>query len=125
MRRYRAVLAGADVVVSTADHEFFGISAVEAIAAGAYPLFPDRLAYPEILQEAGQEGKRLFLYDGSPSELARRLADLADRLDRGDLWQGDPTRAIRAVARFAWDRLVPAWDDELEELVAERTGRWG
>jgi glycosyltransferase involved in cell wall biosynthesis len=113
---YRAVLAGADVVVSTADHEFFGISAVEAIAAGAYPLFPDRLAYPEILQVAGEEGKRLFLYDGRPAELARRLAELADCLDRGDLWQGDPNRALRAVARFAWDRLVPGWDDEIEAI---------
>ena len=117
---YRAVLAGADVVVSTADHEFFGISAVEAIAAGAYPLFPDRLAYPEILQEAGEEGKRLFLYDGRPAELARRLADLAGRLDRGDLWRGDPDLARRAVARFSWDRLVPAWDEELEERAPER-----
>lgn len=115
---YRAVLVGADAVVSTADHEFFGISAVEAIAAGAYPLFPGRLAYPEILQEAGEEGKRLFLYDGRPAELARRLADLAGRLGRGDLWQGDPARALRAVARFSWDRLVPAWDGELEEMSA-------
>ena len=115
---YRTVLAGADVVASTADHEFFGISAVEAIAAGAYPLFPDRLAYPEIVEEAGEEGKRLFLYDGRPVELARRLAELADRLGHGDLWQGDPNRALRAVARFAWDRLVPEWDEELEGMAA-------
>jgi len=117
---YRAVLAGADVVVSTADHEFFGISAVEAIAAGAYPLFPDRLAYPEILQEAGEEGERLFLYDGRPTELARRLADLADRLDHGDLWQGDPACAVRAVERFTWDHLVPTWDGEVEEMAGVR-----
>ncbi len=118
---YRKVLMEADVIVSTADHEFFGISAVEAIAAGAYPLFPDRLAYPEILEEAGEQGRRLFLYDGRPSELARRLAELSDRLDRDDLWQGDPGRALRAVTRFRWDRLVPAWDDEAEELVAAGT----
>ena len=43
---YVKALLDADVVVSTADHEFFGISVVEAIAAGAYPLLPERLAYP-------------------------------------------------------------------------------
>ena len=39
---YVAALTEADVFVSTANHEFFGISAVEAIAAGAYPLLPKR-----------------------------------------------------------------------------------
>jgi glycosyltransferase involved in cell wall biosynthesis len=114
---YRAVLSDADVVVSTADHEFFGISAVEAVAAGAWPLFPDRLAYPEILEAAGAEGRDLFLYDGSPAELARRLAELSDRLDRGDLWQGEPDRASRAVARFGWKNLVPAWDAQLDAMA--------
>ncbi len=48
---YAAALANADVVVSTAQHEFFGIGVVEALAAGAYPLLPARLAYPEILHQ--------------------------------------------------------------------------
>ncbi|MEE8577726.1 MAG: DUF3524 domain-containing protein, partial [candidate division Zixibacteria bacterium] len=43
---YLQTLSEADVVVSTAEHEFFGIAVVEAIAAGAYPLLPDRLSYP-------------------------------------------------------------------------------
>jgi glycosyltransferase involved in cell wall biosynthesis len=43
--QYQAALAEADVFVSTAEHEFFGISAVEAIAAGAFPILPDRLAH--------------------------------------------------------------------------------
>jgi glycosyltransferase involved in cell wall biosynthesis len=47
---YQARLLEADIVVSTALHEFFGIGIVEAIAAGAYPLLPRRLSYPELLQ---------------------------------------------------------------------------
>ena len=49
---YIAVLQSADVIVSTADHEFFGISVVEAMAAGCYPLLPNRLAYPEVVDVA-------------------------------------------------------------------------
>lgn len=37
-----------DVVVSTADHEFFGIAICEAIWAGAVPVLPNRLSYPEL-----------------------------------------------------------------------------
>jgi glycosyltransferase involved in cell wall biosynthesis len=46
---YAAWLAQADLVISTADHEFFGISMLEAIAAGAFPLLPARLSYPELI----------------------------------------------------------------------------
>ncbi len=45
---YEAVLAQAHIAVSTADHEFFGISMLEATHFGAYPLVPDRLSYPEL-----------------------------------------------------------------------------
>ncbi|MFW6065762.1 MAG: tRNA-queuosine alpha-mannosyltransferase domain-containing protein, partial [Planctomycetota bacterium] len=51
-RDYRRALMSADVFVSTAGHEFFGIAAVEAISAGAFPLLPNRLSYPELLAGA-------------------------------------------------------------------------
>lgn len=44
---YRRLLRSADVVVSTAHHEFYGVAVVEAIAAGACPVLPNRLVYPE------------------------------------------------------------------------------
>lgn len=43
-RDYQALLAQADLVISAADHEFFGISVLEAIVAGAFPLLPQRLS---------------------------------------------------------------------------------
>ena len=107
---YRQALLEADVVVSTADHEFFGISVVEAVAAGAFPLVPRRLAYPEVLDAGEAPGKASFFYDGGAAELVARLEELAARLEQGTLWEGDPTRGIRTVARFAWDQLVPDWD---------------
>ncbi len=45
---YAALLDAADVVLSTAHHEFFGVSVMEAVHHGARPLVPDRLAYPEL-----------------------------------------------------------------------------
>ena len=45
--RYRELLALSDIVLSSADHDFQGLSVLEAVAAGATPVVPARQAYPE------------------------------------------------------------------------------
>ena len=47
MDDYWRLLAQMDVVVSTANHEFFGIAICEAIWAGAIPIVPNGLSYKE------------------------------------------------------------------------------
>ena len=68
---YWQALAEADLFVSTAKHEFFGLAAAEGIAAGLLPLFPDRLAYPELLEHAmTREEAKNYLYDNNAEALA-------------------------------------------------------
>lgn len=74
---FAAHLYSSDVVVSTAYHEFFGIAVVEAMAAGCYPLLPNRLAYPELLDSVPVSRRREFLYDGTRDDLVRKLKQLA------------------------------------------------
>jgi glycosyltransferase involved in cell wall biosynthesis len=114
---YEAALREADVIVSTANHEFFGISVVEAIAAGAYPILPRRLAYPEILDDGSSE-VNAFFYDGTPTGLANALTHAADRVTSGALWPGDTDAAIRRVRRFYWERRGPELDDAIEQVGA-------
>ena len=40
-----------DLLPVTSIHDFFGISTVEAMANGVFPLLPNRLAYPEHIPE--------------------------------------------------------------------------
>jgi glycosyltransferase involved in cell wall biosynthesis len=67
---YRALLRGADVVLSTAQHEFQGLAVLEAVAAGCLPAVPDRQAYPEIYPAR-------FRYSAYPDDAAREGAAAA------------------------------------------------
>ena len=49
---YRQLLATADIVISTALHDFQGLAMLEAMASGCLALAPDRLAYPEYIPAA-------------------------------------------------------------------------
>ena len=111
---YHAALAEADVIVSTAAHEFFGLSVVEAIAAGAYPLLPKRLAYPEVLGLADLPERGVFFYEGGAEAISDKLEKLATHLAAGDLWQGAPSLGPQVADRFFWTNRAAAMDEALE-----------
>jgi glycosyltransferase involved in cell wall biosynthesis len=106
---YVALLGRARVVVSTAAHEFFGISVLEAAIAGAWPVLPRRLSYPELIPAGFAEGS---LYD-SPDHAAEMLA--------AALAPDDPTRprarplAADLSSRFGWQAVRAAYDSLLGE----------
>ena len=112
---YFKILCEADVVVSTAWHEFFGMAAVEAMMAGAYPLLPSRLAYPELLSPLGERTND-FLYDGTVNDLSRRLTRLAERKRAGRLWPRGEDEIQIAVQHFNADDRAKQCDHQLESL---------
>jgi glycosyltransferase involved in cell wall biosynthesis len=110
---YRRLLARADVVVSTARHDFFGLAAAEAMAAGALPILPLRLSYPELV--APDLAGRCLYPDGELPTTALVHA-LADRVGR----QRDAAITRRHVERFAWPNLIGAYDELLEAAASRR-----
>ena len=81
----------ADLVVSTANHEFFGLSVLEAVRAGCRPLLPARLSYPELFP-------REYLYEEEsfPESLAKGLGE--KRLAA--------TEAKQLTEPFSWPSLA-------------------
>jgi glycosyltransferase involved in cell wall biosynthesis len=103
---YAGLLHRADIVVSTAIHEFFGVSVVEAVSCGCLPVLPRRLSYPELIPPDLHE--RCF-YDDFPGLLARLRAAIADPTV--------PLSLRPAMARFDWSVLAEEYDRVMEGLA--------
>jgi glycosyltransferase involved in cell wall biosynthesis len=107
---YRSLLRSAHIVISTADHEFFGIAITEAIYAGAAPLLPDRLVYPERIP-AHLHGRVLY-HD------TNQLVDGIVRLvEDGTQQPTDSETLHREMKRFDWSTVAKDYDERLTSLV--------
>jgi glycosyltransferase involved in cell wall biosynthesis len=108
---FHQILQGADIVLSTALHEFQGLAVLEAIDAGCIPVVPNRLVYPEIVPQS-------FCYPPSSElegEEAQHAADLieatAQHLARGSMMAPD-------ISAFSQEALKPRYSSLFEEVGA-------
>lgn len=94
---YVRLLWEADIVVSTALHDFFGAAVVEAIYCACRPVLPDRLAYPEH-----------FPQEQWPNCLYRGFDGLLERLEEAIK---EPYLNLQAtVARYDWGVIAEKYD---------------
>ncbi len=106
---YARLLWDADIVLSTAIHEFFGVSIVEAIYCGCLPVLPRRLSYPELIPAELHERCLYDDFDGLLSRLRGALAaPQAPEILRG--W----------VAQFDWSVQAGAYDALMEQAANSR-----
>jgi glycosyltransferase involved in cell wall biosynthesis len=110
---YARLLWQADIVVSTAVHEFFGAAVVEACYCGCLPILPRRLAYPELIPELYHD---MCLYQGFDNLLALLRRAISDR---------EGTRAFslgQEMGRFDWRHMAGRYDDALHEVARTAMG---
>lgn len=106
---YRRLLWQADITLSTAHHEFFGISVLEAIYCHTFPLLPNRLSYPELLPDSFHKD---CLYSDE-DELVKKLQ-----------WALTHPQEIRemaqvlatAVTPFSWQHTTPIYDAQMTTI---------
>ncbi|MBV7332622.1 glycosyltransferase [Chloroflexi bacterium TSY] len=106
---YASLLQQADLVISTAIHEFFGVSILEATIAGAFPLLPNRLSYPELIPKSLHAA---CLYD-DPDELFYKTCQ---RLQAPRKAPPSLQQHIREC--FDWKVVVQQLDELLIEIIS-------
>jgi glycosyltransferase involved in cell wall biosynthesis len=110
---YIGLLKRSSVVLSTAHQEFFGIAIVEAIAAGAHPVLPDRLVYPERVGQLGADPDTvLYSSTANAVELIRSAFD-----------RTPDERVMDAAQQYDWSAMAPRYDDALEKVRGNEVGR--
>ncbi len=116
VQAYSRLLHKADIVVSTADHEFFCVSIMEAIYCGCHPVLPNRLTYPELippnLRQPLLHAPVFYEDEDSLFGLMRRLLD--------DEVRPLPGTTLKSINRHLdWPRIIGKYDDLFEELSVE------
>jgi glycosyltransferase involved in cell wall biosynthesis len=112
---YSRLLHRSDVVVSTAQHEFFGVAIQEAIYCGCHPVLPRRLSYPELIPESHHEP---LLHAPIFYEDEQGLFEVLRDILEGEVRPLPPKTLRKMPAPLDWTEHVEAYDD-LFAAVAE------
>lgn len=103
---YARLLWDADLVVSTSRHEFFGVSTVEALYCGCFPILPAQHNYPALVPESLH-----------PHTLWRDESHFVELLTRALTEPAPGPHLLREhVARYDWAYAGPLWRAALARL---------
>jgi glycosyltransferase involved in cell wall biosynthesis len=113
---YSRLLHRADVVVSTARHEFFGGAVQEAIYCGCHPVLPNRLSYPELIPETHHKPllHAPILYEDDDD-----LFNVLRGILEGEERPLPPDTLRKMPAPLDWDEHVQDYDALFEEVAEE------
>lgn len=106
---YCRLLWEANITISTAYHEFFGISLLEAIYCQTFPLLPNRLSYPELLPS---QFHTACLYRGE-EELIHKLTWALSHTEKA---RKIATVLATAVSHHSWTQTTPLYDEIMEQI---------
>lgn len=103
---YNNLLGKANMLLVTSIQDFFGISTVEGISAGLYPVVPDRLAFKEHVP-FDHEG--VYKKDEEIIPLLLHLIEEKKYLET--------QRFSQFVRKYSWQNLIELYDDRFEKLM--------
>ena len=107
---YAELLWRADILPVTSNQEFFGISVMEAIYCGNWPILPNRLTYPELLPEVNHKEN---IYQDE-KDLYKKIINAIVNIENIR-----KTKLSSIASKFSWDIMVPVYDDFFSNVSLE------
>ncbi len=106
---YLQLLRDSDVVLSTADHDFQGLSLLEGCASGCSPVAPNKLVYPEYLVAE-------FLYDCSANTHAASATAVARLQALAHMKSSGTPLPLATVDQFRQSELLQPYRELFQSL---------
>ena len=107
---YAELLCRADIIPVTSNQEFFGISIMEAIYCGNWPILPNRLSYPELLPK---ENHRDNIYQNE-EDLYKKIINAIVNID--DIRK---SKLSSIASKFSWDIMAPVYDNFFTDVFSK------
>lgn len=102
---YYQWLRRSSILPVTSQHDFFGLSVLEAVLAGVQPLLPARLSYPEIF---GQHGEYFYQKD---TEFVPKLKEMM-----AQPWEPDDG-LVSTARQFVWEKVIRQYDAAIRHIM--------
>lgn len=99
---YASWLLAADIMPVTSHHDFFGISVMEGVYTGCYPLLPKRLTYPDLYKI--EDNPEMFF--DSFEDLVEKLAHVITHYDEIK----DQKDYRHLATPYDWHNLIETYD---------------
>ena len=100
-------LKRSDILPVTSQHDYFGVSVIEAVYAGCFPILPNALAYPEHILD---EMKPFILYE--KGTFYTRLKSVIQR----KMYEMDLGDQQLEIQKYDWNNMAEEYDEGIEKL---------
>ena len=101
------------MILSTALHEFQGISVLEAVQLGCIPVLPNRLVYPEMF---GLD----YLYESAPQEHKKESVAAVNLIQKMALKIDQDIASIPFVEHLLWPNMKEQYKHLLDFKAPNR-----
>ena len=108
---YIKYLKLANILPVTSNQDFFGISIVEAISYGVYPILPNRLSYPELFENKSNP----YIFYNNESELKDKIISAINNADL--LLDHMKNLKENVYNKFNWKTVSKKYDRTFENLI--------
>ena len=109
---YLHLIKKSNILPVTSYQDFFGISIVEAVSNGNYPILPTRLSYPELFDFKNNSD----LFYNNKSELKNKLINIINNIE--NIKDRVNNLSDYVFEKYSWMRITEKYDSNFIELVS-------